>query len=47
MKQIEDIARQKMPDLNTSDLESAKKTIMGSAPAWASTSSNRKGSKNG
>ena len=31
MKQIEDIARQKMPDLNTSDLESAKKTIMGSA----------------
>ncbi len=31
MKQIEEIAKQKMPDLNTSDLESAKKTIMGSA----------------
>jgi len=31
MKQIEEIAKQKMPDLNTTDLESAKKTIMGSA----------------
>jgi len=31
MKQIEEIAKQKMPDLNTSDIESAKKTIMGSA----------------
>jgi large subunit ribosomal protein L11 len=31
MKQIEEIAKQKMPDLNTTDLESAKRTIMGSA----------------
>ncbi len=31
MKQIEEIARKKMPDLNTKDLEAAKKTIMGSA----------------
>lgn len=31
MKQIEEIAKQKMPDLNTTSLESAKKTVMGSA----------------
>jgi large subunit ribosomal protein L11 len=30
-KQIEEIARQKMPDLNTTDLESAIKTISGTA----------------
>jgi large subunit ribosomal protein L11 len=31
MKQIEEIAKKKLPDLNTKDLEAAKKTIMGSA----------------
>lgn len=31
MKQIEEIAKKKLPDLNTKDLEEAKKTIMGSA----------------
>ena len=30
-KQIEEIAKQKMPDLNTTDLESAIKTISGTA----------------
>ncbi len=30
-KQIEEIAKQKMPDLNTADLESAIKTISGTA----------------
>lgn len=31
MKQIEEIARTKMPDLNTDDLEAAKKIIIGTA----------------
>ncbi|NMB99755.1 MAG: 50S ribosomal protein L11 [Thermoanaerobaculaceae bacterium] len=31
MKQIEEIAKKKLPDLNTKDIEAAKKTIMGSA----------------
>lgn len=31
MKQIEEIAKQKIKDLNTKDLESAKRTIMGAA----------------
>ncbi len=31
MKDIEEIAKRKMPDLNTTDLESAKKTIAGTA----------------
>lgn len=31
MKQIEEIAKKKLPDLNTKDLEAAKKTIIGSA----------------
>jgi large subunit ribosomal protein L11 len=31
MKQIEDIARIKLPDLNTDDLEAAKKIIIGTA----------------
>ncbi len=31
MQQVEEIARQKMPDLNTVDVEAAKKTIMGTA----------------
>ncbi len=31
MKQVEEIAKQKIKDLNTKDLESAKKTIMGAA----------------
>jgi len=31
MQQVEEIARQKLPDLNTVDLEAAKKTIMGTA----------------
>jgi len=31
MKQIEEIAKQKLPDLNTTDIESAKRTIAGSA----------------
>lgn len=31
MKQIEEIARIKMPDLNTDDLEAAKKIIIGTA----------------
>jgi large subunit ribosomal protein L11 len=31
MKQVEEIAKQKLNDLNTSDLETAKKTIMGTA----------------
>ncbi|MGQ9471077.1 MAG: 50S ribosomal protein L11 [Candidatus Aminicenantales bacterium] len=31
MKQIEEIARAKMPDLNTDDLEAAKKIIIGTA----------------
>ena len=30
-KQVEDIARQKMPDLNTQDLEAAVKTVRGTA----------------
>jgi large subunit ribosomal protein L11 len=31
MQQVEEIARQKLPDLNTVDLEAAKQTIMGTA----------------
>ncbi len=31
MKDIEEIAKQKMSDLNTTDLEAAKRTIMGTA----------------
>lgn len=31
MKQVEDIARLKMPDLNTTNLEQAVKTVMGTA----------------
>jgi large subunit ribosomal protein L11 len=31
MKQVEEIAREKMPDLNAADLESAKRTILGTA----------------
>lgn len=31
MKQVEEIAKQKLNDLNTSDLEIAKKTVMGTA----------------
>ncbi len=31
MKQVEDIAKQKLGDLNTSDLEVAKKTVAGTA----------------
>ncbi len=31
MQQVEEIARQKLPDLNTVDVEAAKKTIMGTA----------------
>jgi len=31
MQQVEEIARQKLPDLNTVDLEAAKKSIMGTA----------------
>ena len=31
MKQVEEIAKTKMPDLNASDLEQAKKIIMGTA----------------
>ncbi len=31
VKDVEEIARQKMPDLNTTNLESAKRTIMGTA----------------
>ena len=31
MQQVEEIARQKLPDLNAADLEAAKKTIMGTA----------------
>ena len=31
MKQIEEIAKDKMPDLNALDIEAAKKTIMGTA----------------
>ncbi|MBM4287564.1 MAG: 50S ribosomal protein L11 [Deltaproteobacteria bacterium] len=31
MLQVEEIARQKLPDLNTTDLEAAKQTIMGTA----------------
>lgn len=31
MKQIEEIAKKKLPDLNTKDFEAAKKTIIGSA----------------
>ncbi len=31
MKQIEEIARIKLPDLNTDDLEAAKKIVMGTA----------------
>ena len=30
-KQVEDIAKQKMPDLNTTSLESAVKTVRGTA----------------
>ena len=30
-KQVEDIAKQKMPDLNTTDLQSAIKTVRGTA----------------
>ena len=30
-KQVEDIAKQKMPDLNTTDLQSAVKTVRGTA----------------
>ncbi|MGQ9921415.1 MAG: 50S ribosomal protein L11 [Desulfobacca sp.] len=31
MQQVEEIARQKLPDLNTVDVEAAKRTIMGTA----------------
>ena len=31
LKQVEEIARQKMPDLNTEDLSAAVKTVLGSA----------------
>lgn len=31
MQQVEEIARQKLPDLNTTDVEAAKQTIMGTA----------------
>lgn len=31
MKQVEDIATQKLPDLNTKDLESAKRSVIGAA----------------
>jgi large subunit ribosomal protein L11 len=31
MQQVEEIARQKLPDLNTVDLEAAKRSIMGTA----------------
>ncbi|HLE22619.1 MAG TPA: 50S ribosomal protein L11, partial [Vicinamibacteria bacterium] len=31
IKQVEEIARTKMPDLNASDIEAAKKIIMGTA----------------
>jgi len=31
MSQVEQIANAKMPDLNTSDIEAAKKTVMGTA----------------
>lgn len=31
MKQIEEIARKKLPDLNTKDLEAAKRTVIGAA----------------
>jgi len=31
MKQVEDIATQKLPDLNTKDFEAAKRSVMGSA----------------
>jgi large subunit ribosomal protein L11 len=31
MKQVEDIARQKLPDLNTTDLKAAMNTVMGTA----------------
>ena len=31
LKQVEDIAKQKMPDLNTQDLEAAVKTVRGTA----------------
>ena len=31
MQQVEEIARQKLPDLNAADVEAAKKTIMGTA----------------
>ena len=31
MKQVEEIAKQKMPDLNTTDLQSAIKTVRGTA----------------
>lgn len=31
MKQVEEIAKQKLADLNTADLEVAKKTVMGTA----------------
>jgi large subunit ribosomal protein L11 len=31
MQQVEEIARQKLPDLNATDVEAAKKTIMGTA----------------
>ncbi len=31
MKQIEEIARIKLPDLNTDDLEKAKKVVIGTA----------------
>jgi large subunit ribosomal protein L11 len=31
MQQVEEIARQKLPDLNAVDVEAAMKTIMGTA----------------
>jgi large subunit ribosomal protein L11 len=31
MAQVEEIAAKKMPDLNTTNLESAKKTVIGTA----------------
>jgi len=36
IKQVEEIAKQKLNDLNTSDLEIAKKTVMGTARSMGS-----------